>query len=103
MDQEINRILLATDFSTESKTALEFTVGLAREHASEVVLVHVIEPLPHGVARWYEPSTLLERYAEDVRNRLEGFEKQALALYPRCRSELHFGPPSQTISYLAKS
>ena len=102
MDGEIRRILLATSLSSDSQCALDYAVGLAREHASEIVLVHVIEPLPCGVARWYEPSRLLEQHAEDARSRLEDFERQALALYPRCRSELHFGAAVQVIADLAK-
>jgi len=102
MDGEIKRILLATGLSSDSLEAVEYTAGVAREHACEIVLVHVIEPLPRGIARWYEPSRLLEQYAEDARNKLEQFERQALALYPRCRSELHFGVAVQVIADLAK-
>jgi nucleotide-binding universal stress UspA family protein len=102
MDGEIRRILLATDLSSDSRSALDYTVSLAGEHTSEIVLVHVIEPLPRGAARWFEPSRLLEQYAEDARNKLQHLERQALALNPRCRSELHFGVASQVIADLAK-
>jgi nucleotide-binding universal stress UspA family protein len=102
MAEEIRRIVLATSLSSDSLGAVEYIAGLAREHASELVLVHVIEPLPRGIARWYEPSRLLGQYAENARNKLEHFEKQALALYPRCRSELHFGTAAQVIADVAK-
>ena len=101
MDGDIGRILLPTDFSSDSLAALEYAVALAREHLSEIVLVHVVEPLPRGVARWYDPSELLEQHAEEARSKLEQFEKQALVLYPHCRSELHFGTASGVITDLA--
>lgn len=101
MDESIERILLPTDFSSDSLAALEYAVALAREHLSEIVLVHVVEPLPRGVARWYDPSKLLEQHAEEARSKLKQFEKQALVLYPRCRSEIHFGTTSRVIADLA--
>ena len=101
MDGNIGRILLPTDFSSASLTALEYAVTLAHEHLSEIVLVHVVEPLPRGIARWYEPSELLEQHAEEARGKLEQFEKQARVLHSRCRSELHFGTASRVLADLA--
>lgn len=102
MDANIGRILVLTDFSSESMTALEYAITLTREHLSEIVLVHVIEPLPRGVARWYDPSELLEQHAEEARGKLEEFEKQARALYSRCRSELHFGTAASVVADVAR-
>lgn len=53
---EIGRILVPIDFSLHSLAALERAIDLAREHKSEIVLVHVIEPLPHGIGRWSDPD-----------------------------------------------
>jgi nucleotide-binding universal stress UspA family protein len=97
---KIERILVPTDFSGHSLTALKYAVELAREHASEVVLAHVVEPLPYGTARWYEPTKLLERYGEVATSELERFEREALQLYPKCRSELHFGVVYEVIGEL---
>ncbi len=96
------RILMATDFSPRSLAALERTIDLAREHDSEIVLVHVIESLPYGVGHSSDPTKLLEHLAEDGRNQLAGFTKRALSLYPKCTSELHFGIVHQVISELAR-
>ncbi len=101
-DVSIGRILVPTDFSSDSLAALEYAASLAREHLSEIVLIHVTEPLPRGVGRWYEPSMLLEQYAEAARVKLEHFERQALARYPHCRSELHFGAVSRVIADMAR-
>jgi nucleotide-binding universal stress UspA family protein len=43
---KIERIMVPTDFSEHSLLALKYALELARDHASEVVLVHVVEPLP---------------------------------------------------------
>lgn len=90
MDRKLGQILLATDFSSDSLEALEYSVTLAHEHLCEIVLVHVVEPPPRGSGRWCNPTELLETHAEESRSQLANFEKQALALYPHVRSELHF-------------
>jgi universal stress protein family protein len=59
---KIEHILVPVDFSDHSFAALKYAIELAREHTSEVVLVHVVEPLPYGIARFYEPTKLLEQY-----------------------------------------
>jgi len=97
---KIERILVPTDFSEHSLAALKYAIELAREHESEVVLVHVVEPLPYGVGRWYEPTKLLEHYGETASGELERFEKEATQLYPKCRSELHFGVVHEVIGEL---
>jgi nucleotide-binding universal stress UspA family protein len=96
-------VLLPIDFSSDSQPALEYAVGLAREHRSELVLVHVVEPLPRGASRWCNPSEVLEERAEAARKQLERFEKRALGLYRHCRSELHFGTTAQVIAELARN
>jgi len=88
---KIERIMVPTDFSEHSRAALGCALDLAREYGAEVVLIHVVEPLPHGIGRWSEPTQLLEGHAETASGQLEHFEKEAKQLYPKCRSELHFG------------
>jgi universal stress protein A len=97
---KIERIIVPTDFSEHSLAALRYAIELAREHESEVVLVHVVEPLPYGVARWSEPTEVLARYAEGASGELESFLKGATQLYPKCRSELHFGVVHEVIEEL---
>jgi universal stress protein A len=97
---KIERILVPVDFSEHSLAALKYALELAREHESEVVLVHVVEPLPYGIARWYEPTKVLEQYGETAKRELERFEKEATQLYPKCRCELHFGVVHKVIGEL---
>jgi universal stress protein A len=97
---KIERILVPVDFSEHSRAALKCAIELARDHQSEVVLVHIVEPLPYGIARWYEPTKLLEHYGETASGELERFEKEATQVYPNCRSELHFGVVHEVIGEL---
>ena len=96
----IERILVPVDFSQHSLAALKYAIEIASEHGSEVVLIHVVEPLPYGIARWYEPTKLLEHYGEAASGELERFEKEATQLYAKCRSELHFGIVHEVIGEL---
>jgi universal stress protein A len=102
MDGYIGRILLPTDFSPESFRALQYAANLVDEHGSEIVLVHVVAPLPRGVSRWSDVSKLLEVSRTQAQNKLSEFERNARAVYPHCRSELHFGNPSRVIDELAR-
>ena len=97
---KLERILVPVDFSEHSLAALKCAIELALDHQSEVVLVHVVEPLPYGTARWYEPTKLLEHYGETASGELERFEKEATQVYPKCRSELHFGVVHEVIEEL---
>ena len=100
---KIETILVPTDLSLRSLAAVERAIELASEHQSEIVLVHVIEPLPRGVGRWSDPTQLLEQSANDARARLEHFTERASGMYPKCTSELHFGNVHEVISQRARS
>jgi nucleotide-binding universal stress UspA family protein len=102
MTTQIRRILLLTDFCCDTLPMIEYVAGFAREHDAEIVLIHVVEPLPRSISRWYESSRLIEQCAENARERLEHCEREAADAYPRCRSELHFGPAIQVIADLEK-
>lgn len=97
---KVERILVPTDFSEDSLEALRYAVELAREQQSELVLVHVVEPLPHGFARWCEPTKLLEAHAETASRELKHLENQTIQRYPKFRSELHFGVLHDVITEL---
>jgi nucleotide-binding universal stress UspA family protein len=103
MDEDKERILVPIDFSSDSKPAIEYAVGLAREHLSEIVLVHVVEPLPHGADLWCDSSDLREQREQEAKRRLDHLEKRALALYPHCKSDVCFGTPAQAIADVASN
>ena len=99
---KIERILVPSDFSRRSLAALERAIDLAREHYSEIVLVHVIEPLPYAAGSWSDSTQLLEHCAEEGRNQLARLTERAVALYPKCTSEVHFGILHEAILELAR-
>jgi nucleotide-binding universal stress UspA family protein len=99
---KMQKILVPIDFSSRSFAALERAIDLAREYQSEIVLVHVIEPLPSATGRWSDPTQLLEHSAEDARKKLACVAEPVRQIYPRCCSELRFGYPAEAISDLVK-
>ena len=62
-----------------------------------MVLVHVVEPLPRGAARWSDVTGLLEQHGEKASKELKRLEREGTQLYPKCRSELYFGVPHEVI------
>jgi len=57
----INRILVATDFSEPGKTALQYAVAFADQFGAAVDLMHVIEPVPAGALLSYVPKEELKK------------------------------------------
>lgn len=99
---KINRILVPVDFSEHSLRALDYAIDLAREHGSEVVLVHAVEPLAYGIGRWSEPTKLLEEWQANAAQELAEVEKRVLQHYPKCRSEIHFGIVHEVVADLVR-
>jgi nucleotide-binding universal stress UspA family protein len=68
------RILVATDSSEPSERAVEFAAGLAKEHGSEIIVLHAV---PRVVSRFgtsdlEEPDTareLVDRSVRDLKDR----------------------------------
>lgn len=74
---ELNRILYATDFGTESLTAASYAISLAREHGAQLILLHSIENggdvpamlhtlrqlVPFGAELSHEPHCVVEHGA----------------------------------------
>jgi nucleotide-binding universal stress UspA family protein len=98
----MKRIMVPTDFSERSFETLRYVRELMQNHEPELLIVHVVEPLPQGIGRWYEPTKLLELHAETAASELKRFEKQAKDLFPKCRSELHFGVVQDVIRQVAR-
>jgi len=68
----------------------------------QIVLVHVIEPLPNGACHWSDPTQILERSANDARIRLERFTQRARLIYPKCTNDLHFGIVPRVVAQVAR-
>jgi universal stress protein A len=97
---KIERIMVPLDFSEHSRQATEYATELAREHEADVILVHVVAPLPYGTARFSDPTKMLARRAEIASVDLEHTSNEVQQRYPKCRSELHFGVVHEVIAEL---
>ena len=72
MEQRTNieRIMLAVDFSEESALAVEFAISMAQEYKAKIYVVHVYEHFPHYD---YLADQLQEELKEKVREKLASF------------------------------
>ena len=97
---DIQRILVATDFSQHSETALKYAVAFAQAFHAEVLLCHVLEkpdflssfpPVMEG----YFPSNLAELHEQHARRECEA----RLARFQPAKSRilLPHGSPAQEV------
>ncbi|HXG53069.1 MAG TPA: universal stress protein [candidate division Zixibacteria bacterium] len=72
MAGKIGRILYATDYSKASERALEHAIALAGRNGAELLVVHVIEPVPaHMPGEDFGGAELYARLAESARREAE--------------------------------
>ncbi|MGA2369157.1 MAG: universal stress protein [Candidatus Korobacteraceae bacterium] len=79
----ISRILLATDFSSESQKALQCAISLAKRHQSTLFLTHVLAPEVSNMAAaeaWPALADIMRRNAEQSMAKLE--ETEGLHVLP---------------------
>jgi nucleotide-binding universal stress UspA family protein len=65
-----NKILAPTDFSEDSKLALSYAITLAQKFSSEIIVVHVDQPLAPVMVSELNPGvdvTTMNRIAEEAR------------------------------------
>jgi universal stress protein A len=97
----IKRILVPTDFSVPSRRALDYAIDLARSPGIELLLVHVVEPIPH--TRFIaDVSELLEQHRLRATENLAKLEKETRRRHRNCRCEVHFGIPYDVIADVAR-
>jgi nucleotide-binding universal stress UspA family protein len=95
MIPQIKKILYATDLSKNSAYAYRYAMNLAEKYDAEIVILHVIEPIPPMVKHYvkgfvdeinweekikYEQEMAVER----IRKRLEQFCKKESQDAPQC-------------------
>jgi nucleotide-binding universal stress UspA family protein len=95
MIPQIKKILYATDLSKNSAYAYRYAMNLAEKYDAEIVILHVIEPIPPMVKHYvkgfvdeinweekikYEQEMAVER----IRKRLEQFCKKESHDAPQC-------------------
>lgn len=95
MIPQIKKILYATDLSKNSFYAYRYAMNMAEKYNAEIVILHVIEPIPPQVkhyvsiyvneARWEEKiKTEQEMVIEQIKKRLQEFCKRESQDDPRC-------------------
>jgi universal stress protein A len=66
--KRIRKILYATDYSKASDRALEEAINLAKQNKAELLVVHVLEPIPYGGGEEFGGAELYARL-EDAAKR----------------------------------
>jgi nucleotide-binding universal stress UspA family protein len=95
MIPQIKKILYATDLSKNSVYAYRYAMDMAEKYDSEIVILHVIEPIPPQVrhyvsiyvdeAKWEEKIKIEQELAiEQIKKRLQEFCKRESQDDPRC-------------------
>jgi len=56
--KRIQRILYATDYSKASDRALEEAINLAKQNEAELLVVHVLEPIPYAAGEEFGGAEL---------------------------------------------
>jgi len=93
-------LLFATDFSDASLKALPYAISLAKQRGSNLVLLHIISPVPDIEGnRWYTAAGVEEMRGaaeSDARKRLQQFIANIpLAAEPQLA--VNFGEPAEGI------
>jgi universal stress protein A len=98
----IKRIVVPTDFSTQSLKALDYAIDFARsQNGAEIVIVHVVEPIRH--TRFIpDVSVLLEQQRAEAAHKIAALEKRTRQRHGKCRTEVHFGIPYEAIAEAAE-
>ncbi len=80
MIPNIKKILYATDLSENSAYAFYFAIDLAKKHNANIIILHVVEPIPPDVMPYLEREKIVEiekdntkEKMEEIKNRLQSF------------------------------
>jgi len=95
MQPKINKILYATDLSDNSAYAFRYAINSAQKHGAEIVILHVLEPLPGTADSMIKvmidedklDQILRDKVAESIgriKKRLRIFSDKEFADRPEC-------------------
>jgi universal stress protein A len=102
---EVQRIVCPLDFSPESVAGLRCAAAIAAKFGAELLVVHVIEPLPYPVEFGPLPALLADAeptLVKQAREQLETLRSKELADLPNVRCLTELGIPEHTICEVAK-
>ena len=96
------RILVATDFAESAERALACAVQLARQHAAEIILLHVYMDLPaYPEISAGQVEAIYEEQRTWIEDALERRARRARGEGVLARTLLRTGPAASTISATA--
>ncbi len=104
---DFKNILLATDFSENSKWALTYAISLAQKFASKLYIIHVIQQATYPFDLYAEIAfDALDKYnrnlAEAVRREMEKFCEEGLKEFANYETIILHGIPFMEIIRTAK-
>jgi nucleotide-binding universal stress UspA family protein len=101
----LKKILCPTDFSDPSNEALKIANELGSHFSSEVILLHVVQPMRSSVTT--EPHTGFDMFAyqesikESAQKALQNVKRKKLAKVEKVRSMIIEGEPAEEIIKVA--
>jgi nucleotide-binding universal stress UspA family protein len=98
----LKTILVPTDFSTRSYPAIDAAIELAQQFSAELVVLHVLGPIPTALPTSAGEAALsAEIYRdalyEDSRQALDDLVHERIPEGIRCRTDLEWGSPAVKI------
>jgi len=102
---KIDKILLPTDFSEPSKKALRYAKAFARQFGAQLVLLHVVEPVPYTADFGYGPVVRTQpdpRFLKRSQTHLRAIQQRQLCPECRCDSLVRGGFAFDEIAKAAK-
>ncbi len=94
----VKKILCPIDFSKPSYVALDAAIGLAKQYSSEIILLHVIEPIVTDVMIGKMSYRLYQkRLTSDAKQTLRDIASKRRHQKPKINPMVKSGDPAKTI------
>ena len=99
----IERILVATDFSTTAEVALRWGMAIAGRHGASVRVVHALRSPNVGAPYLGPPQRMVDEMEEQVAKRLGEIRKVLAEDGLDCRTKASWGQPAEVIEDEART
>ena len=93
---EIHKILTPLDFSSRAQAGLHYAKGLARRFGSQLLLLHVIEPIVYPADLGYTPlitDEMMDEMEREAKTHIERLAEQLRAEGFAAEGHLRIGQP----------
>jgi len=105
----IKKIICTTDFSDASFAAIQSAEELARQYDAEVILAHIVAPIPalgaphHTGPAAFDVPAYQEEFVENTRSGLKTLADERFGEDIRVRTHVSVGYPADEVSDLASA